>query len=110
MTMNTNEPILEKLYYDTKDYQHKMGRLVSRAWIDPVFADKVKNDPRAAMADVGINVPTHVTIESIPLPPRPEGISEEILSRSIAMDGSCAGSSGSLSCPSCSAGTAACAH
>lgn len=101
---------LKEQFYDTKDHAHKMGKLVSRAWVDPDFANKVKNDPRGALADVGINVPASVPIDSIPVPPRPAGISDEVLTNGVANDDSCAASSGSISCPSCSAGTAGSAH
>ena len=101
---------MKEQYYDTKDYAHRMGKLVSRAWVDPAFAAKVKSDPRGALADVGINVPANVAVDSIPLPPRPAGVSDEVLTNGEANDGSCAASAGSASCPSCSAGTAGSAH
>lgn len=107
--MDYDDKSLKAAYVDTKDYQHKMGVLVSRAWTDDNFAAKVKSDPRGALADVGITVPPSVPVDHIPLPPRPEGLSDEVLTKGVANDGSCAACAGSASCPTCSAGTAGCA-
>jgi|Tabmets5t2r1_1033131.scaffolds.fasta_scaffold00319_4 hypothetical protein len=39
-------------------------KLVSRAWADDAFRERLKADPRAAVADeTGINIPESVTIE-----------------------------------------------
>ncbi|AUG55580.1 thiocillin family RiPP [Thalassospira marina] len=101
---------LKAKHEQTKDYPHRLGRLIVKTWADPVFKKKAETDPRGALADFGIHVPADVPVDKLPLPPRPADLSDEQLNQANANDGSCAGSAGSASCPSCSAGTAASAH
>jgi len=38
-------------------------RLVERAWTDPAFAELLQNDPRSALASLGVDVPASVKID-----------------------------------------------
>jgi hypothetical protein len=67
-------------------FQDFYGRVVARAWTDPEFKNRLKNEPRAALDEMGINYPDDVrleTVENTPdvmylvIPPQP---SEEELS------------------------------
>ena len=65
------------------------AKVVARAWSDEAFKDKLKSDPRAALAEHGIEVPAGMKVEilentpsklHLSLPRAPEGeLSEEEL-------------------------------
>ena len=45
------------------DAHRKHGELIARAWSDEAFMARLKTDPKAAMKEVGIDVPDGVTFE-----------------------------------------------
>ena len=76
-----------------KDFNTKYGKAIARAWTDADYKAKLLEDPRAALAEVGIEVPAGVDIEiaevdtehvQLVLPPAPEGgITDESLQTAI---------------------------
>lgn len=65
------------------------ARVVARAWHDEAFKSRLKNDPRGALADHGVEVPAGATVKVVenstetvhfvlPTPPQDE-LSEEDL-------------------------------
>ena len=64
------------------DFNAKYGKAVARAWTEADYKAKLLDDPRAALAEVGIEVPAGVNINvaevdadnmQLVLPPAPEG-------------------------------------
>ncbi len=39
-----------------------MGRILSRAWSDRDFKDRLLSDPRAALVEVGIAIPANIEV------------------------------------------------
>ena len=39
--------------------------LIRRAWDDDAFKEKLKSDPKSALAEVGISVPDEITIKVV---------------------------------------------
>ncbi|MEM8641695.1 MAG: thiocillin family RiPP [Cyanobacteria bacterium P01_G01_bin.54] len=99
----------EALYANTKDYYHKIGLLVAKAWADPEYKKQVEADPKGALRDIGIPIPDDVPVESIPIPPRPTDLNDEQLATTLSEmtpgTSSTAGTNSTLSCPCCSVGT-----
>ena len=82
---------------DWEDFNSKYGKAVARAWTEADYKAKLLDDPRAALAEVGIEVPAGVNVNvaeadaenlQLILPPAPEG---EICDESLrsAVGGSC---------------------
>ena len=77
----------------TDEFSTKYGKAVARAWTDPGYKEKLLGEPRAALAEVGIDVPADVNLQvtehasedagdtmRLELPPPPEGeISDDLL-------------------------------
>jgi hypothetical protein len=75
---------------DLSDFEHGFAtQVISKAWKDPQFKEKLLSDPRAALEEAGIKPPAGVEIKVVentahtahlvlPPPPSPE-ISEESL-------------------------------
>ena len=42
-----------------------IAKAIARAWTDPDYKAKLLNDPHAALADVGVAIPTGTTIKFI---------------------------------------------
>ena len=89
-----------------EDLQANYGRALARAWADADYKAKLLSEPRAALADVGIEVPARVNVNvaevdaenvQLTLPPAPEGeITDEALQGAVG--GFCNASSCSCSC------------
>ena len=70
-------------------YARNYGQLVSRAWSDPAFKQRLLSDPAAVLKEQGIDVPAGVRVQvlentdkvfNLALPPQPsEGLSDEQL-------------------------------
>ena len=65
-----------------EDFNAKYGKAVARAWTDADYKEKLLDDPPAALAEVGIEVPAGVNVNvaevdaenvQLVLPPAPEG-------------------------------------
>ncbi|RMF72901.1 MAG: NHLP leader peptide family natural product precursor, partial [Alphaproteobacteria bacterium] len=39
-----------------------LGKIIARAWSDPGFAARLKSDPKAALAEAGMDVPEDVRV------------------------------------------------
>ena len=64
------------------DFTAKCGKAVARAWTDPAYKEKLLGEPRAALAEAGIDVPADMGVQvkegtaetlHLMLPPPPEG-------------------------------------
>ena len=64
------------------EFNAKYGKAVARAWTEADYKAKLLDDPRAALAEVGIEVPAGVNVNvaevdaenvQLVLPPAPEG-------------------------------------
>ena len=74
------------------------GQLIAKAWTDEAFKARLKADPKAAMKEVGMDVPEGVEIEVVEstqekaylvIPPKPVGeLSDEDLDQ-VAGGSSC---------------------
>lgn len=42
-----------------------ISKAVARAWTDPDFKEKLVNDPHAALADVGVDVPDGASVKVV---------------------------------------------
>ena len=42
-----------------------LAKAVARAWTDPDFKAKLEKDPKAALADVGVNVPDYMSVKLV---------------------------------------------
>ena len=72
-----------------EDFNSKYGKAVARAWTEADYKAKLLDDPNAALAEVGIEVPSGVNVNIVEvdaenvqlvLPPAPEGeIADESL-------------------------------
>ena len=72
-----------------EEFGTKYGKAVARAWTDADYKAKLLDDPHAALAEVGIEVPAEVNVNvaevdaenvQLVLPPAPEGeIADESL-------------------------------
>jgi hypothetical protein len=64
----------------TDDVQ-KLGQLIARAWADDAFLNRLKNDPKAAMKELGLTPPdgeVRVVVGTadktyLVIPPKPAG-------------------------------------
>lgn len=65
-----------------------LGRVIQRSWSDPLFKERLKNDPKGVLAEMGVQTPVGLDIEvventpaklylTLPAPPRPESPDEE---------------------------------
>jgi hypothetical protein len=92
------------------DHLHNLGRIVAKAWADPAFKNRLKENPTEVLAENGINVLPGVAIEvventaektylTIPTPKVPVGAAEEDIE---AIAKSWVVASGSSSCFTCS--------
>ena len=84
------------------EFSTRYGKAVARAWTDPGYKETLLGEPRAALAEVGIDVPAGVNVKvseqvseqvskggadtlHLGLPPSPEGeISDDELSSATA--------------------------
>ena len=74
-----------------KQWRAAFAKVVARAWSDDAFKAKLLSDPRAVLAEYGVEVPPGVTVEVVEntgerlhlvLPVAPEGeLSEQELER-----------------------------
>ena len=74
---------------ENQDFGAKYGKAVVRAWTDADYKAKLLGDPRAALAEVGIELPADMNVNvaeadaenmQLVLPPAPEGeIGDEAL-------------------------------
>ena len=60
------------------------GELVAKAWSDPKFKQKLLNNPKACLAEKGIQITTDIKIHEntahcihLTLPMKPEGLDEQ---------------------------------
>ena len=76
-------------HYIDPDFQACYAKAIARAWTDTDYKAKLLNDSRAALAEMGIDLPDGTTVSvsestsehlNLVLPPAPEGeISDEAL-------------------------------
>jgi hypothetical protein len=68
-----------------KDIEAARARMITRAWRDPAFKKKLAADPKAVLAEAGINLPAGVTVSLVEdsdthlhlvLPARPAALSD----------------------------------
>jgi hypothetical protein len=102
---------------DHRDYSKKLGAIVVKAWTDPQFANRLKQDPKAVLHEHGLMTPTGSTVTllqntdkliHLPIPPKPAGtLADEHLAQVAGggTDGT-VGTASTLSCPASTAGTA----
>ena len=68
---------------DLNEFRIAYGKAVARAWTDAAYKEQLLNDPRAALASAGVDIPSEVQISVLedsadkkhlvlPVPP-PEG-------------------------------------
>ncbi len=86
------------------------GKVIAQAWSDPAFAERLKTDPAAALAEAGIKVPEGAKVTSyfaeanevvVLVPPKPpEELADEAL-EAMAGGGSVGtgGTFGTGACP-----------
>ncbi len=84
------------------------GKVIAQAWSDPAFAEKLKKDPAAALAEAGIKVPAGAKVTSyfaeenevvVIVPPKPnEELADEAL-EAMAGGFNCRGTAGTAGCP-----------
>ena len=79
--------------YETKIGPHIGAQVIAKAWSDPAFKQRLHADPRAALAQMGIEVPAGVEItvvENTPrrfhlvIPVQPAGLTDAVI-RTAAM-------------------------
>ena len=67
---------------DREEREALLGKVIARSWEDESYKARLMNDPRAVLAEAGIDVPGGVEITvaeqqpgtfHLTLPPRPEG-------------------------------------
>ena len=46
-----------------QDLQNNLEKVVSKAWADPLFKERLKTEPKAVLSEMGINTPESVDIE-----------------------------------------------
>jgi len=67
----------------TQEHHANLGRVIQRSWSDPLFKERLKSDPKAILAEMGVDTPAEVEIEvventagkmflTLPAPPRLE--------------------------------------
>ena len=93
------------------------GRVIAQAWSDPAFAEKLRTNPAAALAEAGIEVPEGARVTSyfaaenevvVLVPPKPsEELSEETLEAMAG--GGTKGTAGTAGTAGCPIGTFGCA-
>ena len=76
-------------HYTDPDFQASYAKAVARAWADTDYKAKLLNDSRAALTEMGIDLPEGVAVSvsestaehlNLVLPPAPEGeVSDEAL-------------------------------
>ncbi len=68
-----------------EEQDKRYGQLIAKAWADEEFKAKLKADPKAAMAEVGMDLAEGVDIEVVEstpekaylvIPPKPEAVGE----------------------------------
>ncbi len=47
------------------DGQRELGRIVAKAWSDPIFKDRLKADPKSVLSEMGIEMPEGAEIEVV---------------------------------------------
>jgi hypothetical protein len=72
----------------TQQQQSELGRVIQRSWSDPLFKERLKNNPKAVLAEMGVETPAGLDIEvventpaklylTLPAPPRRESPDDE---------------------------------
>lgn len=46
-----------------QDQQRNLGRMIAKAWADPAFKERLKADPKAVLAEMGVETPEGVVVE-----------------------------------------------
>ena len=75
---------------DQTEWQKAYSKVVAKAWSDSDYKNKLLNDPRAALSDMGLEVPTSLNISVmenstqkmylvLPTPPTEESLGKESL-------------------------------
>ncbi len=64
---------------DRSTFLHSYSRLMVRSWASDEYFKKVVEDPKAALAEVGIEVPSDATVNVITVKPSGEGKLEDQL-------------------------------
>ena len=89
------------------EVQTKIAQVIARAWIDPQFKMKLKEEPRAALAEMGITLTDKVNMKVVEdtetewylyLPPSPAAVGDGVSTISTMSAG---GSSSSGQCCKC---------
>lgn len=83
-------------------FENVYARVLASAWMDPERMRKLRRDPKQALLEQGVNIPegTNVVVSeklsdiywepgnpstlALPLPPRPEGLTDEHLDAGAA--------------------------
>jgi len=50
---------------DLKEFRIAYGKAVARAWSDAAYKDQLLNDPRAALAIAGVDIPSNIEISVV---------------------------------------------
>lgn len=45
--------------------ENNLGQMISKAWSDPIFKERLKDDPKVVLTEVGIETPEGVEIEVV---------------------------------------------
>ena len=64
---------------DRSTFLHSYSRLMVRSWASEEYFNKVVENPKAALADVGIEVPSDATVNVITVKPTGQGKLEDQL-------------------------------
>ncbi len=50
---------------ETGENSKKLGKVVAKAWSDEAFKAKLKGDPRAALAEMGVETPAGTVVKVV---------------------------------------------
>jgi hypothetical protein len=51
--------------HDTKNFYETRSKVIAKAWKDPSFKQKLLKDPKAALKEMGCDVPEKVTVKCV---------------------------------------------